>query len=269
MSSLAKTLIREVALRTPYVNDRFLEWEFRRREQSFRGIYESFTEAALASPTGPLVGYNHKEIALVAEHQLDSLHQGDYPILFWLAPIIENAKRFFDLGGNIGIAYYVYRHYLTYPDALRWTVCDVPATVEAGRNLAAEKGESQLHFTTERAEADGSDIYFSAGALQYIEEPFADIIARLPRRPSHILLNRVPLWDGERFITLQNNGAWTVPYKIDNREQFAQSLIALGYDLIDHWRTSRTLQVLTSPEHLVENYHGMYFRLDESSDRQM
>jgi putative methyltransferase (TIGR04325 family) len=139
--------------------------------------------------------------------------------------------------------------------------------VEAGHRLAVEKGERQLRFTTDRGEADDCDIYVTAGALQYIEEPFADIIARLPRRPRHILLNRVPLWDGERFITLQNNGAWTVPYKIENREQFAQSLIGLGYDLIDHWRTGRTLQVLTSPEHFVENYHGMYFRLDESDAR--
>jgi putative methyltransferase (TIGR04325 family) len=267
MPSLAKTLIREVALRTPYVHDRFLEWEFRRREQSFRGIYDNFLDAVQAAPSGPLVGYNHKEIALINEGELETLNQADYPVLFWMAPLLEHARQIFDLGGNIGVAYYVYRHYLTFPDALRWTVCEVPATAEAGRTLAAEKGERQLLFTADRADAATCDLYFTAGALQYIEEPFAAIIARLPRRPRHIILNRVPLWTGPRFVTLQNNGKWTVPYKVDNQDEFVRGLAGLGYDLIDHWRINRQLEVLTSPEHRVENYHGMYFRLDESVER--
>jgi putative methyltransferase (TIGR04325 family) len=267
ISGLARTLVREVALRTPYLNDRFLEWQFRRREQSFRGIYSSFREASQAAPSGSLSGYNHEEIALINEGELETLNQADYPVLFWMAPLLPGARRVFDLGGNIGVAYYAYRRFLTFPEALRWTVCEVPATAEAGRRLAEERGESGLSFTDDRAAADDCDIYFTAGALQYIEKPLAAILARLSHRPRHIILNRVPLWEGERFVTLQNNGAWTVPYKVDNLETFLLGLAGLGYDLIDHWRIARTLEVLTSGEHRVENYHGMYLRLDESAGR--
>jgi len=263
MSTFAKTIAREVALRTPFVKERFLEWEFRRRPQSFRGIYPSFASATAAAPSGPLVGYDHKEVALFHEEEVGRLHQADYPVLFWLAPVIGQARRVFDLGGNIGLAFYAYRKYLPFPAQLDWTVCEVPSTADVGRDFAAKKEESRLHFTANPAEADGCDVYFTAGALQYIEEPFADMLARLDRKPRHVIVQRVPLWKGERFVTLQNNQAWTVPYKIENEDAFIESLRTIGYTLIDHWRIGRTLQVLNSPEHCVENYQGFYFRLGD------
>ncbi len=42
--------------------------------------------------------------------------------------------------------------------------------------------------------------------------------------------------------------------------EFIQSIESLGYELVDHWRIHRSLEVLTSPEHRVDNYQGMYFR---------
>ncbi len=101
------------------------------------------------------------------------------------------------------MAFYVYRHYLTYPEQLRWIVCEVSATVAAGQGLAQKKGERQLSFTTERDAAEKADIYFTSGALQYIEEPFCEILGRLTHRPPHVLINRVPLCSGPSFITLQ------------------------------------------------------------------
>jgi putative methyltransferase (TIGR04325 family) len=268
MSSLVKTIAREVALRTPFLKERFLEWEFRRRGQSFRGIYADFKEAAAAAPSGPLVGYDHKEVALFHEEEVGVLRPNDYPVLFWLAPIVGQARRVFDLGGNIGLALYAYRKYLAFPGDLDWTVCEVPATADVGREYAAKNGETHLHFTADPGEADGCDIYFTAGALQYIEEPFADMIQRLARPPCHLVIQRVPLWKGRRFITLQNNNAWTVPYKIENEDAFIKSLTDLGYTLVDHWRLPRTLTVLNSPKHRVENYQGLYFRLGEDARSQ-
>jgi putative methyltransferase (TIGR04325 family) len=261
MEPLAKILAREIVLRTPYLRGRYLEWEFRRREQSFRGIYPSFEAAALASPTGKLVGYDHEEVVELDEEYLKKLNQADYPVLFWLAPLLPQAQAVFELGGNIGVAFYVYRHYLAYPDHLRWIVCEVSATVAAGQELARKKGEHQLSFTVQREAAEQADVYFTSGALQYIEEPFSDILGRLQSRPRHVLINRVPLCGGASFITLQNNGAWVVPYKVVNEAEFIQSIVALGYELVDHWRIHRSLKVLTSPEHKVDNYQGMYFRL--------
>jgi putative methyltransferase (TIGR04325 family) len=257
---LAKTLVREVVRNTPFLQDRYFEWEFRRREQSFRGIYPSFTSAVLASPTGKLVGYDHSEVVTIDEEALEELNPADYPVLFWMAPLLAETKTVFDLGGNIGVAYYVYRRYLNFPPDLRWLVGEVPQTVAAAREFASSRGEERLAFTAERAEAEGAEIYFTSGALQYIEEPFAEMIGRLREKPRHLLINRVPLCAGPGFITLQNNGTWVVPYKIVNEAEFIASLTGLGYELVDHWRIHRSLQVLTSPEHFVENYQGMFLR---------
>jgi hypothetical protein len=234
MHPLWKTLAREVVRHTPFLQDRYFEWEFRRREQSFRGIYPSFSSAVLASPTGKLVGYDHKEVVTIDEEAFEHLNPADYPVLFWMAPLLAGTKTVFDFGGNIGVAYYIYRRYLAFPEDLRWLVCEVPQTVAAAQEYARSRGEDRLDFTAEREAAESADIYFTSGALQYVEEPFADIIGRLQNKPRHILINEA---------------------------EFIASVEALGYELIDHWRIHRSLQVLNSPEHFVENYQGMYFRM--------
>jgi hypothetical protein len=64
----------------------------------------------------------------------------DYPGLFWLGRSIDaGLTRVFDLGGHIGIKYYAFRRVLSYPDSLRWTVCDVPSVVEQRPRLAAQR----------------------------------------------------------------------------------------------------------------------------------
>ena len=260
MLRLAKAAAREIALHTPLARSRYLEWEFLRRKQTFKGIYSSFAAAMAAAPQGRLHGYNHQEVAHAHGEGTDQLNQADYPVLFWLERLLPATGRVFDLGGNLGVAFYAYRKYLNFPDSLRWTVCEVSATVAAGARLAQQKGASQLAFTNRREEAEGAGIYFSAGALQYIEEPFAEIISGLSAPPPHLLLQRVPLSEGLTFITLQNNGEWVVPYRVMNEQEFTSSMIALGYDLIDHWKIPRSLEVIGSPAHRVESYRGMYYR---------
>ena len=260
MSALAKNILKEFVSRTPVLREKYFEWEFLRRRQTYRGIYRSFAEATADAPAKKLIGYNHKETVDVGATDLENLNQGDYPVLFWLTPLAPAAGTVFDFGGNVGVAWFAYRKYISFPARLRWMVCEVPATVETGTELAQQKGETQLFFTANRAAAEDADIYFSAGALQYIEEPLADMLAKLTRRPAHLLINRVPLCDGPSFITLQNNGAWIVPYRIVNRAEFVQGVTALGYELVDSWKVARSLRVLGSPEHFAENFHGMYFR---------
>ena len=111
------------------------------------------------------------------------------------------------------------------------------------RELAREKDERQLTFTDQRDEANGADLYFTCGALQYIEEPFAEILKALRARPRHLLINRVPLSGDPTFITLQNNGKWIVPYKVANETEFIEGITSLGYELVDHWKTPRSLHL--------------------------
>jgi putative methyltransferase (TIGR04325 family) len=261
MSHFLKTVAREVIVRTPVLRESFFDYEFARHEQSFRGIYDSFSEALDRAPAGKLTGYDHEEVAFIDRPNLDRLNSADYPVLFWLSRILPQAPAVFDLGGNLGVAYYAYRRHLEFPAKLHWTVCEVSETARAGRELAEEKGEKQLAFTDDRKAAPEADIFFTAGALQYIDEPVTAILAARPKRPRHVLIQRVPLSSEEPFITLQNNGAWIVPYKVENETTFIASVKALGYELVDHWRTARKLQVLMYPLSHEAIYQGMYFRL--------
>jgi putative methyltransferase (TIGR04325 family) len=260
MNRSFKTFLKRVVANVPFVRERYFEYLFRERPPSWKGIYASFAEAVARPPPRKLVGYDHEEVARLHEARAEEFNPADAPVLARLEGLLPQARAVFDLGGNLGVAWYAYRHRLAFPERLRWTVCEVPAIAAAGRELAAKKNAGQLFFTDRREDADGADIYFSCGALQYIEEPLSAMLAKLGNPPRHLLINRVPFCDGPAFITLQNNGDWLSPYKVENRDEFIRGVESCGYELIDSWKIARRLEVLMSPQHHAENFHGMYFR---------
>jgi putative methyltransferase (TIGR04325 family) len=261
MGHFLKTVGRELLLSTPVLRESYYDYEFARRRQSFRGVYGSFYEALEHVPAGRPAGYEHEDDTAGCAAMAEELNPADYPVLYWLARILPEARGVFDLGGNVGVAFYAYRKFLDFAPGLRWTVCEIASTVAAGRALAEKRGKSQLGFTEDRAEAAQADVFFTAGALQYIEEPLAEMLAGLARKPRHVVVQRVPLQEGERFVTLQNNGTWVVPYQVANEGEFIAGVTGLGYELVDQWPTWRSLQVAQRPFDRSAAYKGMYFRL--------
>ena len=261
MGNFFKVLGRELILNAPALRETFLDYEFTHKAQSFRGVYESFYEALEHAPARKPVGYEWEDDTPTGEAVADDFNPADYAVLYWLMQILPQAHRVFDLGGNMGVAFYAYRQFLKFAPELRWTVCEIPSTVVAGRALAAKRGVAQLLFTEDRTAAEGADLYFTAGALQYIEEPFGEILGRLKQRPRQVILHRVPMQDGDAFVTLQNNGTWLAPYKVANESELVAGVTALGYELVTQWPTFRNLQVLQHPFDRRAAYKGMYFRM--------
>jgi putative methyltransferase (TIGR04325 family) len=244
------------ALRAAYYARRFP-----RDLGGFLGVFASFAEASAAAPANAKLGYDHVELAELYADRHAKVLPSDYPALFWLRHIFESAKSLFDFGGHVGVQFYSYRKYLTYPDGLRWTVLDVPAIVERGAALAAQRDAHQLSFTTDFKNAAEHDVFFASGSLQYVETPFAQRLAALPRLPQHLLLNKTPLTNGEPFVTLQNVIHAYCPYAIFGRREFIGSLESLGYDLVDSWETpDMTCRLPLNPERSLEAYSGLYFR---------
>ena len=94
MSRFAKILVREIILRTPYLRDEYFEWEFLRREQSFRGVYPSFAVAQADAPQEILLGYNHKEVAHFHSPELEKLNPSRLSnSLLAFVPACANAHR--------------------------------------------------------------------------------------------------------------------------------------------------------------------------------
>ncbi|ABA24432.1 conserved hypothetical protein [Trichormus variabilis ATCC 29413] len=261
--------LKKVLKNIPVISDYIrYHWSFYRTLTACRGVYRNFPEALRATPKGAKAGYNQPEISkhpsaakLTAAREANEFNSQDYPILVWLASAFRNSSTVFDLGGNVGHAYYTSKKFLQYPHNLQWLVCDIPEVVNAGEELAKKGNNPGLSFTVDFSQAENSDILITCGTLQYIEPSLAEMLNKLKKKPRHILINQVPFYDGETFITLQNIGYAFCPYKIQNRHEFIASLSAIGYELIDNWKLERSCAIPFHPERLVRNYQGFYLRL--------
>jgi putative methyltransferase (TIGR04325 family) len=231
---------------------------------AFCGVYRSFDEALRSAPAGRPAGFDVPGVAEqdVLRSRVDRVFPYDYPVLFWLRPVLTAGVVVFDFGGHVGVHYHAYRRLLDFPPRLRWVVCELPAVVEAGRRLAAERAAAGLSFTTSTADADGAEILLSAGTLQYVEEPsLAELLGSLANPPRHVLISKLPLTDGEPFFTLQHGGIHFPAVRVCNRTAFLDSLQAVGYELVDAWEDHvHSVVVPFHPERTVPWFSGLYLR---------
>lgn len=228
----------------------------------YYGLFDTFGEAAKAVPASRPAGYDTAEAGQMYRDRLEHVYPSDYPVLLWLKELLPSVRRVFDLGGHVGIARYAYARYLPFNDDHDWTVYDLPAVVEAGRELAQSKGMAGLHFTTSLDDADGADVLFSSGALQYIEQDLSQILARLNNKPKWLLLNQLPLTDQPTRYTLQHIGTAICPYAIRNRARFVGQLEELGYVVEDRWdNAEKSCHIPFHASHSLDSYNGFLLKL--------
>lgn len=252
----------------PFAGDLLLqEFIFKRRKTACRGVFESYQAAKSYAERFPVAGYDQTMIVgsenpayLTASGTLGDLNDRDYPVLFHLNKIIAGQNKLFNLGGNVGLEYYAYRKQVDLPSDLNWIICEIDNIVKAGRAIAEREGAHQLSFTTDFADCSGSDTLLSCGTLQYIEARLHEMLAPLPEKPTHILLNRIPLYDGPTFYTLQNIGYSICPYRVENTEELVASMATLGYRKVASWKDSRLLRIPFHGDRTVTGYSGLYFR---------
>jgi putative methyltransferase (TIGR04325 family) len=138
----------------------------------------------------------------------------------------------------------------------------MPAITRVGEELARERSASQLSFTNAVEDARDCTVFFSAGALQYCEEELVALLARAQARPRHIVLNKLPVYDGESFVTVQSTGRAFHAYRIFNREELVRSVTALGYQLVDDWQNrEQHCEIPFTRGRDIEAYSGFYFTL--------
>ncbi len=238
---------------------------------SFWGIFDTFEQAKVASPQTKKIGYNDPNLARKYQQMLERndwensgriIKSCDYPVMFWLKDLFDDGcSKIVDFGGNIGIHYYAYARYLEYPSNLEWTVCDVPEISKVGEELCHRNGATGLFFTTDIASFDAKDILIASGSIQYVED-IAHTIDRAKHKPKHLLINRLPLYDGKRFVTLQNGGEVFYPQFVFNKAEFLTSIERIGYELVDVWQyKDDTCYIPFDREHSVDFYSGLYAKL--------
>jgi putative methyltransferase (TIGR04325 family) len=230
----------------------------------FRGVFETFEEAQSSAPTTLPLGYDNPASASLYKERTRKAYSTDYPVMFWLQKLLaEGCTTVFDLGGHIGVSYYAYQRFLSYPAALRWVVHDVTAVLERGRAIAEDEDQHRyLSFSADFNTVDGMEILIALGSLQYLPETLANRLTRLKVLPSHLILNLTPLHDQASYFTLQHVGTALCPYRITAFPAFLQSLQELGYILVDHWENpEKKCEIPFYPDRSLDKYHGFYFRL--------
>lgn len=201
----------------------------------FRGVYQTFAEARAEIPSARPMGYNNPEPARMYREVMTSIRGYDYPVLYWLKDNIGDIEKVLDFGGHVGILYYGMSRKLQLPPDLEWIVYDVPAVVEEGRKLAAEKSEGHLSFVTELDGLPPVDLFLASGSPQYVEEPLIDIVSRLSSRPKYIILNMIPLHPFREIITVNSMDVVYCPYKIAHLDAFLSDFKSAGYVIRDQW----------------------------------
>lgn len=237
---------------------RFLD---NRDENLFLGVYDCFEDAAAAAPAHKPLGYDNTASADLYTTQIQAT---DYAAMFWLSNALqEGLLRVFDLGGHVGIKFYAFRRVLAYPDGLAWTVCDVPAVVARGRELAVQREpQGRLRFTTDPLEASGADVLFASGSLQYLPQSLGQMLDAMANRPRRIIVNITPLHPTTSYFTVNSIGTAYCPYRVQSRAAFVDALTSRGYYRHDEWENSGKALVLPEhPELSLDHYCGFCFDL--------
>ena len=246
-----------------WLRDAYWRHQFAHARQAhlFLGVYQSHEAAmAAAPPTAPLSYDNSASARLYLDRM--EVDDYDYPALHWIGDGLRRGLRsLVDVGGSVGIKFYAFRRMLDYPAELRWLVVDMPAVVEEGRRLARERGgERMLSFSAELADAQGHEMLFASGALQYLAQSLPEILAGMTSRPTRIVINTTPIHERHAFFTLNSIGTAYCAYRVEARAAFIAAIEAQGYRLRDQWRNiGKRMPVIGQPEYSVDHYSGFCF----------
>jgi len=233
------------------------------RSNLFRGVFPTAEAPQATAPKTRPVGYDNPGPAAMYVERTRRVYPTDYPVMFWMRKLFDEGVRdIVDLGGHIGVSYYSYRRYLDYPKELRWRVHDVPAVMDQGRRIAAERDPAgMLQFIDDLAQADGCDLLMAQGSLQYLPYLLPDRLAAMSRPPRNLIVNLMPLHERETYYTLQSIGPAFCPYKITAQDEFLAGFQALGYAVTDAWENpEKQCLIPFHPEHSLDRYHGFLFR---------
>jgi putative methyltransferase (TIGR04325 family) len=233
-------------------------------KNTYVGIFPSWAAAMNVIPANKPVGYDQEAATdIFVNYPTAIVRSGDYAVILHLRTFVREGMRVVDVGGSIGQTYYIAQKFFDVPESLEWNVFDVPAVLEAGRKVAIREGEKSkgLRFVSTWPEVGPCELFISTGSLQLIEDTLPSMLQRLPRLPDHILINRIPVWDREAVVVINDMGFSFAPYNIFNKQQWVASVEQLGYKLVDDWPCPEsTLTIQFHPRLRLNAYRGFYFK---------
>jgi putative methyltransferase (TIGR04325 family) len=227
-----------------------------------RCVFGSFQQAWDVAARVAYAGHDHPDYIQYHAQLMGHLRSSDYAVLYWLSRIHADPIKILDFGGCVGNLFYSYIRYLrTNNQEIQWTVFDLPATIEAGRQIASKEDEHGLYFTSSLDNVKEEQIILVSGSFHYWEKSIADFVNQFSTRPRDVIINRVPVHQSRpSFITLQYKSKFAHPCFVRNVNEVVSDFAKLGYSLIDRWAAPELrLRMPLFPGHNIPFYSGFYF----------
>ncbi len=268
MKSSIKNAIEKIADILPFGRDVFLVVMKKRLGISYRGKFDNFQQAQFAIPDTATKEYdviNKKKAANEAQEleRLDNwFHDIDYPLLFWLSKLVTPKIHVLELGGSVGHFFYTSEHYHQYPDDVLWTIAELPEAAKLGTKIAQHRNEHRLRFIDSDLihTSPASQIFITAGTLQYMNISLPELLRNLPDLPAHVLIHNLPCHSNEAFWTLQDLGICEVPYYIYSAQTLENAMSQLGYSVKAEWKNPRFVEIPFHRHLMIDGYLGFYFQ---------
>lgn len=232
---VTKRIARHPAVR--WARGRAYEREFLTgRGGRFFGAFSSLDDAQRWDPSTSNAAYDDASLVDMNLDGFLEIQLFDWPVIFFLREAIgsNGLRSLTDFGGHIGVKYYAYAPHVSLPPDFRWQVVELDAMVRAGEETRNGRTAPHLSFHRELGEAR-SALLLCSGSLQYVELAPNEIVERAGE-PETLVLNKVPLTDGDDFWTLENFSGRRIPYRVFDAEAFRLSLRDRGYELEASWR---------------------------------
>jgi putative methyltransferase (TIGR04325 family) len=226
----------------------------------YHGVFSTFEAAERSAPPTKPLGYDNSAAAEMYPLATEPMLK-DYPALDWIRDALDAGyRRVFDLGGHIGIKYYAFRERLRLPGDAVWTVCDVPAVVARGMELArTNEVLGQLRFTTDWRELSAADVLYASGSVQYLPMRLAAMLQGATSFPARVVINSAALHPSRSFYTLNSIGVAFCPYRVQSEQEFLTEMQALGYRCVDRWETPKEFRIPFETGYDMDRFVGMAF----------
>ena len=89
------------------------------------------------------------------------------------------------------------------------------------------------------------------------------MLSRSGALPRHLIVNKLPMYEGETYVTVQSTGRAFHAYRIYTRAEFVDEVIALGYRVVDDWANSEQhCEMPFTRGRNIDAYSGYYFTRD-------
>jgi putative methyltransferase (TIGR04325 family) len=230
----------------------------------FRGRFQTRQEAVASLPPEAASAYDDEHLVSINLESFSQIHPFDWPVVALCQRLMREGrmKVMTDFGGHVGVKYYAFEDMLPETEGFTWQVVDVAAMLREGR-ARLSPDNTALKFYLRLEDTAPCDALLLSGVVQYSDFEIAEIVARLPKKPYIIFLNKVPVSEQAGYYTIEKY-IKPLPYRVYGNGELDRIRTTLGYHRVAQWPIPYRDIITLSPAGMdMVNMTGEAWCLDE------